>query len=148
LHEISPHIGREQVVEALGRRWKLARWDRGVWKDLLEWARPQVPDPIEAISKHLDKLPPEVAKYAVDAALKAKRAFLSINSPEVQTVLGSLEGISKALYLLLLPHQPNATEDDAYAILMEVGPEEMQKRLAVALGRSESAGNAVAPGGQ
>lgn len=50
------HVGREVEIEALGRTWKVGRWDRKVWIDFADWARTMLPDPIEAMTKHIDKL--------------------------------------------------------------------------------------------
>ena len=146
MNEISPHIGREQVFEALGKSWRLSRWERRVWWELLDWARSKIPDPVETINKHLEKMPEKAVKHAVEAALNASRTFLSITSPEVQAMLQSMEGMVKTMYLLLLEHQKDVTEDEAYAIVMGFGAEEIQRRFGVALGRStDSGGNALPP---
>lgn len=161
MNEISPHIGREQVLEIAGRKWKLSRWERRIWWELLQWARPQIPDPVETIAKHLDKLPDKLASYAVDKALAASRTFLSVNSPEVDSLLESLEGMVKVLHLLLLEHQPSITEDEAYCLAMHVAKTDpvgkdgkkkanrLQEIFAIALGKgppssppSEPEGNA------
>lgn len=142
MNELAAHVGREQTFDAAGRTWKLSRWERRVWWELLEWARPQIPDPVESIAKHLDKLPPDVARYAVDKALAASRIFLSINSPEVQSLIESLEGGVRTLYLLLREHQPEATEDDAYRIAISFGHEKLQRLFEVALGKPAPSGSA------
>lgn len=48
--------GVEQEVEALGKTWRLSRQTRGVWRAFAEWARGVLPDPIEAVARHIDKL--------------------------------------------------------------------------------------------
>lgn len=136
MNEISPHIGREQDVQALGKTWKLARWERRVWWDLLAWARLKIPDPVDLIAGKLALMPEPIAKHAVDAALRASRTFLSINSAEVQSLLASLEGSVYTVWLLLREHQPNVTEDEAYKVVLDIGKDNLPGIFAIALGKS------------
>jgi len=133
-----PFLGREQEIDVLGRRWKVGRWTMGVWRELLEWARPQIPNPLDAIAKHLNSFSLDAQKYAVDQALDASRSFLSIGSPEIQSVLNSLEGGVRLLWLLLKTHQQNATEDDAYQVAMALGRDRLAAILAAAMGKEGS----------
>lgn len=50
------HIGREVEANALGRAWRFARWDRGVWVAFADWAKGKLPDPIEAMAKSIDQV--------------------------------------------------------------------------------------------
>lgn len=146
MNEISPHIGREQEVTANGRTWKVARWDREVWWKLLQWARGHVSSPLDLVSKHLDRLCPEVQKYAVDRTLEKADTFLSINSELVQSIVKSLEGSVRILWLLLTPYQPAATEDDAFQLVADLGPERLDALFGTALGKVPE-GKAQAPAG-
>lgn len=118
MSDCAPWIGREQTIEALGRTWRLGRWTRSTWKELRDWALPLVPDPIEAVSRHLARMPKAAQEYAVKLALEAHQTFLAVGSPELQSILNSMEGSVRGMWLLLREHQPAATEDDAYALVM------------------------------
>ena len=50
------HVGREITIEALGKTWRFGRWTRKIWVDFTSWAKSQLPDPIEATIKNIDKL--------------------------------------------------------------------------------------------
>jgi hypothetical protein len=119
--ELAAHIGRETEIKALGQTWKLARLDRGIWRKWIDWAKTQLPDPVEEALKVVDRLKPEVASAVVQKALEEKTSFLSLESPKVAALMRAPEGMMQLLYLLLKKHQPEATEDDAMAIVMEVG---------------------------
>ncbi len=144
MNEISPPLGREQEIVALGPTWRLARRERAVWGELLAWARERIPDPVDRIMKHIDKLPEALAARVVQETLVASQRFLSINSPEVGSILQSLEGSVRVLWLLLRDHQADATEDDAYRLAMTLGKDGMGRLFDVALGKSP-VGNAGAP---
>lgn len=48
--------GQEQEIEALGKTWRLSRQTRHVWREFALWAKSVLPDPIEAVSRHIDAL--------------------------------------------------------------------------------------------
>lgn len=176
---VASHLGREQEVEALGRTWKLARWDRGVWWRILEWARGKVPDPLEAATPILERMAARQSKLTVDArskppaesvplleeatimerraeqllrmSLDKRMVYLSVNAPEIQALMDSLEGSTRVLWELLKVAQPDVTDDDAYGILQTLtgsataaDPEPLRRILDTALGRqpAPAAGNA------
>ena len=55
-HNGALYIGREVEIQALGRTWKVSRWDRIIWDDFAIWARTKLPDPVAEMTKHIDKL--------------------------------------------------------------------------------------------
>ncbi len=50
------HVGRETTTEAFGVTWSFTRWTRAVWVKFAAWAKDFLPDPIEEVIKHIDKL--------------------------------------------------------------------------------------------
>lgn len=131
------HVGREQTVYAMGRSWTLARWERYVWADFLEWAKTQLPDPAIAARDLLAVIPPEdeaSRRQVVADAIKAKATYLSLNSPQVKELLDTLEGCVQLTYLLLKRHHPDATPDVAYDLVMAVGAEQMGRTLQACAG--------------
>lgn len=176
---VAAHLGREQEVTALGRTWKLARWDRGVWWRVLEWARGQVPDPLDAATAVIERMAGRQSRLQVEAkgkppaesvplleeatilerraeqllriALDKRMVYLSVNAPEIQALMDSLEGSTRVLWELLKPAHGEVTDDDAYGILQHLtasgtaaDPEPLRRVLDTALGRqpAPTAGNA------
>lgn len=134
------HLGREQTVEALGKTWTLGRWTRAVWWRVLEWARGQVPDPLDAVEATLERMATRQAKLLTEAnaketspadgprlreeamvlerrgeqllraALDKRMVYLSVTSPEVQALTDSFEGSLKVIGELLREHHPKEAE--------------------------------------
>ncbi len=65
--------------------------------------------------------------------------YLSFGSPEAQSLIGSIRGLSRLFWLLMRKHRPDATEEDAYGVVMELGK-------ANAEGVLDLAGGKVPPG--
>lgn len=157
------HLGREQTVQVGSRSWTITRWDRSVWWDFLGWARTQIPDPLDAAEKVIAKLLERKAdclhraraadldgesarlhaladQFQAQAdsvfqgAMDKRANFLSVNSPEVGSLLRSLEGSVKLLHLLIVQHQPKATLDDAYELAAALG-QDLEQVIAVAAGK-------------
>lgn len=157
------HIGREIETTALGRTWRVSRWDRRVWVEFADWARTMLPDPIEALAKSIDKIalkdaeilreilrkdqeeqaryeaalalcktPEDTArvprpillagKYIQQSDVMGRRAldkassYLSFNSPEMNSLIGSVVGSGHLMYLLLKKHHPDVDEDTAFDV--------------------------------
>lgn len=170
------HLGREQVVQGSTRTYRLGRWDRSVWWEFLEWARTKLPDPLDGASKMIDTITEQqadlearMAKAGKDdkafyqrriellsksadrvlsAALDKRAKYLSINSPEVQSLMSSLEGATYIVMLLMRKgDSPDATEEDAWGLVQDCSPEELGKILTAAAGEVPPADpkNASAP---
>lgn len=144
---LADHVGREQVIEALGRRWTLSRWDRSIWRDLLEWAKPRVPDPVATAKRMMEALPEKHHADIVSAALELTQQPLGIEHPGVQAVVWSMEGMAKLCHLLLRKHHPGVTEDEAWDVAQEVGAQEMKRKMERAEGKvpPRPEGNGEAP---
>ncbi len=50
------YIGRETTETILGQQWTFARSDRAIDREFAEYARTVLPDPIEAMTRNLDKV--------------------------------------------------------------------------------------------
>ena len=135
------HLGRETEVQALGRIWKLARFDRTIWRQWMDWAKTQLPDPVEEALKIIDRLPEKVAGEVVRKALDEKTSHLGLGSPKVNGLLGSVEGSAYLTYLLLRKHQPEAGEDEGMLIVFELGLQAMQEKFNQASGTMPTLGN-------
>src|SRR2546423_203172 len=116
-----PQLGRETEFAALGQTWKTGRWTLKAWEELLALAKPYLPDPYAGLKELLPALAPDHAREVVMEAQKAKRRILSINSPEVQEWLNTLEGQLSLFYVLLKQSHPDVTPEMAMEIAGEVG---------------------------
>lgn len=164
------HVGRAQQITALGQQWTIGRWDRAVWAEMFDFARGILPNPVTEAFAALDRLPliadpgkdaPEAekkayatrstrqehaAEFLVRSALDKASSYLSVGSPEMQSLLGSIEGASHLLWLLLRKAHSDVTQDQAYEILMEVGQQKAEELFGKAAGKAPGpGGNAEAP---
>jgi hypothetical protein len=144
---IATHVGREQVVEALGRQWKVGRWTRRVWADFLAWAKPLVPDPLKVAKRALAEFDPAFHAAIVERAVELSGEYLSVGSPQVGRLLDSVEGTVHVLWLLLKDGNPGVTEDDAFDLAAALGPVGLRAVLDASAGRVPpgAEGNAGAP---
>lgn len=118
---IMPQLGVESTITALGKTWRVGRWTMEVWDLLLEMARPHLPDPFRGLDKLLPLVSAERGNELVNEALKMSRRVVSINSPEVQEWLETIEGKLSLLYALLREHHPDITRTQAMEICVEIG---------------------------
>jgi hypothetical protein len=165
------HIGKEQTVEALGKTWRVGRWTRNVWDDFTAWAKDNLPDPLQEVESSIERMMTLAAKagtaeekdpakkaellrtaqmweaqadHLLRMALDKKTSYLSVNSPEMGSLINSVVGGAQLLHLLLKTHQPDSTVDDAYWIIQELGGERLQAIYQIASGKAPR-GNAEAP---
>ena len=131
---IAEYVGRETVVEALGKKWTVGRLTRSALADQLAWARKDLPNPVDEAIKQAEKiyassLPDAIkdaqANQILAEAREAKRGHLSDESPDIQSRIQSFEGGVRLFWLILKTHHPDVTEDEAFAIAEEVGPEKL-----------------------
>src|SRR4051812_32117699 len=87
------HVGREQTVEALGKRWRVARWTRERYDQFIdEYAAKKIRDPRQVVDEWLKTLPESQHGRAVDWALEQSRIGLTYDSPDVLRLLDTLGG--------------------------------------------------------
>jgi hypothetical protein len=143
---MAAHVGRETTLDdGAGRRWRLSRLERRHWREFFAWADKVLPDPLDVAERQVERLarralavqqdqaldePTRAALLAANdrqqrqitaQALDQSTSHLSLDSPQVRSLLGSVEGSTELLRLLLQEHQPGASADDAYALLNAVG---------------------------
>jgi len=142
----APHVGRETELEGEdGRRWRTSRWTRGVWDALLEWARPRIPDPLSVAEKAIKMLPERLHAGIVAQAVQMSSEYLSIGSTEVQRCIASVEGRAHLMYLLIRPTHPDVTPEDAFDLLLHVGPEKSKQAFDRASGLTPKGAEKNAP---
>lgn len=142
--------GREQEVTAPdGSRWRLGRLELSrlfAWRD---WIARQIGDPYdhaEALIKRFGDVLPREEQIALVKEARATALELqgfSMGSPLAQRFLRSEEGLARLVHGLLLAAQPQATLDDAYAVVQALGTE-LDATLAKASGEAPGP-NAAAP---
>ncbi len=150
------YIGRETTETILGQQWTFARADRAIDRDFAEYARTVLPDPIEAMTRNLDKvalkdaavlrqlqiddnaeldkakaenrpailMAPQYVPFAdvmTRQAINKAACYLGMGSPEVQSVLTSVDGMSHLLFLLLRKNHKEITEDQAHELNIALG---------------------------
>lgn len=152
--------GRETETTLNGRTWKFSRWTLNVLDDFCNWAAKQLPDPLEVAEKAvlrlqrfikattdnpaLDEVEKEflVQSYreqidrTSELAMSKASGFLAINSPEMQSLLNNPRGTAHLLLLLLKAHHPDATEEDAFRLAVEIPEAEMKRIMVTTMGKS------------
>lgn len=139
-------LGKEQVVTAGGKRWTLSRLTVAAIHGWRDWVAGQVGDPFADLERFADRLSPQDFKAEFDAARLVKQELqnFSLSCPLARKFLASELGVSALFHQLLLPAHPDATPDDAFAVVQVLGAG-AAKALAAAAGNVS--GNAPAPGG-
>ncbi len=140
------HIGRETYVEVEGRKYRLSRFTRKLVSAFLDWSEAVLPNPFDAIKGKLDGLPEFAQQLIVKDAIEAAKLRKSLNSPEVQALMGTDKGLMKIICLLFSTHHPELTVEDASKIyddcLEEHGADYLPKKIA------EASGIVLAKGGE
>lgn len=81
-----------------------------------------------------------VADELTSQALAKAASYLAYNSPELQSLLNDPFGESRVLWeLLQLHHRGEITEDGAYDLARDLGPEEVRRILKTAMGTPREA---------
>lgn len=169
---VAPHVGRETTLDSLGQTWTLSVWTLRVWDDFLTWARTVLPDPLDEAEKSCLRLArqerPVRARLAaaagperealeadlndlmvlqtriVELGTQASRRYLSVDSPEVQSLLSSPRGTARLLRLLLAAHHPGIDDDGAFAVQQGADAAQLREALVVVAGKTPPQGNGVA----
>lgn len=145
------YVGRECAYEILGQTWRFSRWELHVLDSWIEWARTQLPDPIERCTKVIERMMVEEEKITdaavlmrrnkikdelVHAAMKQANCYLAFNSPEVQSLIQSPRGAAELLRLLLVKHHPDITRDQAFALVQAMPANMLQEIMETTAGRT------------
>jgi hypothetical protein len=112
----------------------------------MEWAATIIPDPLEVVKKHLKDFPPEQASRLVEIAGEKAVNYLQENSADVAALLQRVDGLGYLFYLLLRPHQPEVTLDEAFDVVVDLGLEAAARLRERAEGRVPPAEGPFRPG--
>ena len=81
----------------------------------------------------------QMAEYIVDKALEKAASYLSFNSPEMRSLINSAPGSAQVLFLLLKPHHPEISESQAFDLMQQMSPADIQEVFEVTAGRNGGA---------
>jgi hypothetical protein len=131
-------IARETTIEVGSKTYRLARFDREILENFLDWADETLPNPIAALKDQLKGLDAETKELVVKAAVEKASSRRCITNPDVQSLMRSFDGIYHLFYLLLQKHQPNITEQEAgklyEACVEEHGPKYIERKMSIITG--------------
>jgi hypothetical protein len=118
-------LGKEHVVEALGQKWTFGRLSLAVIRAFRDWIEQQLPDPMAMGEKFFNLLPPDEQLARVKAAESTKQQLkcFTLKSDLAKEYMGTEQGAAKLVQLLLQKHHPDVSEDDAFLILQDIGPQ-------------------------
>lgn len=134
---LTPQIGRESQVQALGQTWTVGRFDVDVWDALLEWAQGRIPNPLEDLKPILKELDPHAAIQLIREAQATRPTVLTLENELFQKAIdGTVEGKVYRFWLLLKKHHPEVTRQQAFEILQEIGESKEQEALRAANGKN------------
>lgn len=92
-----------------------------------------------------DKFRPN-SDLLVEKSIDKRNLYLGFQSKELQSYLFSVPGMSFVFFLLLKPNHPEITDEDAYDVMISVGPTEQARIVQTTQGiASESPKNELAP---
>lgn len=116
-------LGEEQTVTTPdGRTWTLSRLELRHVRAFREYVVKAEGDPFEVVERFLGKLADSELMPLLKEAEKVRdqlRAF-SMGCPLAQRHLGTEEGLSMLVGALLKKRHPDATEEDAFGVAVEV----------------------------
>jgi hypothetical protein len=107
-------------IEVGGKSYKLSRLDTTILEKAVAWADKVLPDPMDVVREQIKGFPPEIQLELVKEAQQTARLrkAKSPNSPDIQALLNSAEGIKKCLALMVQKHQPDLSDDDALKLIV------------------------------
>ncbi len=157
--DTASHHGREVTFPALGQSWTVARFDLDLLARWIDWARPQIPDPLEVAEAEVLRLAEKIEAARTDETMGEDRKhlrvrawqeqierisrlamaeaaeYLSITSPEIQSLMNSPEGAGEIFRLLLEKHHPGITHEQAVKIVSDLGPSKTRQLMAQTQGK-------------
>lgn len=133
------HIGQETVIEVGGTKYTLSRFSRSLLKKFIEWADTQLGNPLDQVRDKLAGFPVAMQEIIVKDALERQRLRKSVNSPEIEAIMQSPDGVTYLLHLHLKQHHPDLTYHDAESLYdratIEHGLTYIEQALANCAGR-------------
>lgn len=140
------NTGLETTIHALGQSWTISRLELRITRDFRDWIKTQITDPLAIGEKFFAMLPAEeqIARVKEAEAIKRDLQSFSLNCDLAKQFMATEEGAAKFLQLLLKQHHPEVTEEQAFSIAMEAGPQ-LEKAIAAAQGKMPHSGNGASP---
>lgn len=128
-------LGKETPVTVDGKPWIVGRLTIGALEEFRDWIKAQVGDPFEGLAELVKVLPKEDAMELVKEAREVKQQLreFSMQTPICKTYMATESGASRLVLALLKPHHPQATIEDAFAVVQALG-DKMPKVIADAHG--------------
>src|SRR5262245_28008180 len=102
-----------RILNVKDRTYKLAEPDEKMYRDLIPICQKSLPDPLMAIKDALGHFTAKQQQMMIREAMHAKRAPLSIESPEFNAWLTSMDGAEQVLLAMFKRHQPEMDLEQA-----------------------------------
>lgn len=124
-------LGKESTVQALGKTWVFGRAELSVIAEFKDWVAAQIGDPFFVVDRYADKLSPEMfrEKLKEAEAVRDQLASFSLGCALAIRFLNTEAGAAKLTQLLLRANHPRVTEEDALAILLEMGAAKLAEAI-------------------
>lgn len=131
------NLGQEQTVKTSERAWRLSRLEIPILHGFRDYIAEKIGDPFARAEKVIKMLPASEARARIleAEAVQDQLEGFSLTCPLAQRFMKTEEGMSRLVRLLLLKHQPEATDNDGLQILLQIGMEEAAKVVQNAEGR-------------
>lgn len=129
--------GKTTIVTVDDKAWTVGRLERSVLFAFRDWIKTQVGDPFATVERVKTYIGGEALLGLVKEAegtVKDLQSF-SLGTATGKAFISSETGMSKLIQLMLLKAHPDATEDDAFRIVMHWGAEAVAKAVADAAGK-------------
>jgi hypothetical protein len=112
-----PNLGTEQTITVIGKTYTFSPFTIEMLHDFVDWANGKLEDPLSIVAKNFNSYPKPMQELLVAKALEKAASRKEFSSPEIQTILNSVEGGIKICCLLLRKHHPALTEKEVSQII-------------------------------
>lgn len=118
------NLGKETRIKAMGKTWTIGRLELAVIRDFKAWIMEHLP-PTAMPRELFESLPREeqVERYREQEWLAKQLACFSIQGDLAKRYLATEEGLAAFGRLLLRAHHPDVTDEEAFQVFQEAGPE-------------------------
>ncbi len=138
------HPGREQTVQVQGgRAYHLGKLTLAILRQFEAYVAERVGDPFEHVERWLGRVSEAETMRQLKVAedLRDQLRFFSLAVPIAQRAIGTEQGLSKLLHLLLLARDTKATEEDAFSLALHLSE---KAQAAAVIASAQGSGGAVA----
>jgi hypothetical protein len=129
-------LGKEQTIAVGAKTWRLGKLSVAAIRGFRAWIKERLGDPFAKVERVLPLLSKEdgLVRIKEAEAIAEQLESFSMQTPLAKRFMQSEEGIAVLFHQLMLPAHPDATVDDAMALLAELGEEKKAEVLAKAEG--------------